>query len=94
MTITELSLGVNNLYITSLFPPRESLVSDILGAGDWNMEKLFYGVYRKGKDDLFAYKSTEEADYQNHEHVQGLVQRQHLVHHSDGFLHVYTDYVY
>ncbi len=38
-----LSLGGNNLYMTSLFPPRESLVSDI-PAGDGNIEKLFYGV--------------------------------------------------
>jgi hypothetical protein len=30
--------------MTSLFPPRESLVSDIL-AGDGNIEKLFYGVH-------------------------------------------------
>jgi hypothetical protein len=29
--------------MTSLFPPRESLVSDIL-AGDGNTKKLFYGV--------------------------------------------------
>ncbi len=32
--------GVNNLHMTSLFPPRESLVSDI-PAGDGNIEKLF-----------------------------------------------------
>jgi hypothetical protein len=42
MSITKLSLGGNNLYMTSLFPPRESLVSDI-PAGDGNIEKLFYG---------------------------------------------------
>jgi hypothetical protein len=30
----------NNLYLTSSFPPRESLVNDI-PAGDGNMEKLF-----------------------------------------------------
>ncbi len=29
--------------MTSLFPPRESLLSDI-PAGDGNIEKLFYGV--------------------------------------------------
>ncbi len=40
MSLTKLSLGGNNLYMTSLFPPRESLVSDIL-AGDGNIEKLF-----------------------------------------------------
>ncbi len=43
MSLTRLSLGGNNLYMTSLFPPRESLVSDI-PAGDGNIEKFFYGV--------------------------------------------------
>jgi hypothetical protein len=33
MSLTKLSLGGNNVYMTSLFPPRESLVSDI-PAGD------------------------------------------------------------
>jgi hypothetical protein len=40
MSHTKLSLGGNNLYMTSLFPPRESLVSDI-PAGDGKTEKLF-----------------------------------------------------
>jgi hypothetical protein len=45
MSLTKHSLGGNNLYMTSLFPPRESLVSDI-PAGDGNIEKaFFYGVY-------------------------------------------------
>jgi hypothetical protein len=46
MSLTKLSLGGNNIYMTSLFPPRESLVpvSDIR-AGDGNIKKLFYGVY-------------------------------------------------
>jgi hypothetical protein len=39
MSLTKLSLGGNNLYMTSLFPPKESLVSDI-PAGDGNIEKL------------------------------------------------------
>jgi hypothetical protein len=43
MSLTKLSLGGNNLYMTSLFPLREILVSDI-PAGDGNIEKLFYGV--------------------------------------------------
>jgi hypothetical protein len=43
MSLTKLSLSGNNLYMTSLFPPRDSLVSDIQ-AGDRNIEKLFYGV--------------------------------------------------
>jgi hypothetical protein len=49
MKLTKLSLCGNNLYLTSLFPPRESLVSDIL-AGDRNIEKtgisksFVYGV--------------------------------------------------
>ncbi len=40
MSLTRLSLGGNNLYMTALFPPRESLVSDI-PARDGNIEKLF-----------------------------------------------------
>ncbi len=40
MSLTKLSIGGNTLYMTSLFPPRKSLVSDIL-AGDGNIEKLF-----------------------------------------------------
>ncbi len=35
-----LSLGGNNVVIYKLFPPKESLESDIL-AGDGNIEKLF-----------------------------------------------------
>jgi hypothetical protein len=37
---TKLSLGGNNDVIYKLFPPGESLVSDI-PAGDGNIEKLF-----------------------------------------------------
>ncbi len=40
MSLTKLSVGGNNLYMSSLFSPRESLVSDI-PAGDGNIEKLF-----------------------------------------------------
>jgi hypothetical protein len=41
MSLTKLSLGGNNLYMTSsLFPPRESLVSDI-PAGDGNIASFF-----------------------------------------------------
>jgi hypothetical protein len=40
ISLSKLSLGGNNLYMTSLFPPRESLVSDI-PAGDGNIEKHF-----------------------------------------------------
>jgi hypothetical protein len=41
MLLTKLSLGGNNDdVIYKLFPPRESLVSDI-PAGDGNIEKLF-----------------------------------------------------
>jgi hypothetical protein len=40
MSLTKLSLGGNDLYMTSLFPPRESLVGDI-PAGDGAMKKLF-----------------------------------------------------
>jgi hypothetical protein len=43
MPLTKLFLGWNNLYMTPLFPARESLVSDI-PAEDGNIEKLFYGV--------------------------------------------------
>jgi hypothetical protein len=44
MSLTKLSLGGNNDVIYILFPPRESLVSDI-PAGDRNNEKLFFTVY-------------------------------------------------
>jgi hypothetical protein len=40
MPLTKLSLGGNNDVIYKLFPPKESLVSDI-PAGDMNIEKLF-----------------------------------------------------
>ncbi len=40
MSLSKLSLGRNNSYMTSLFPTRESLVSDIL-AGGGNIKKLF-----------------------------------------------------
>ncbi len=40
MSLTKLSIGGNNLYMTSVFSPKESLVSDI-PAGDGNIEKLF-----------------------------------------------------
>jgi hypothetical protein len=43
MSLIKLSLGGNNLYMTPLFPPRESLVSDIR-AVDGNIEKFFYGI--------------------------------------------------
>jgi hypothetical protein len=43
MSLTKLSLGGNNDVTSKLFPPRESLVSDI-PAGDGNIKKLFYGV--------------------------------------------------
>jgi hypothetical protein len=44
MSLIKLSLGGNNEVIYKLFPPRESLVSDI-PAGDGNIEKLVYSVY-------------------------------------------------
>jgi hypothetical protein len=40
MSITKLSLGGNNDVMYEIFPPRESLVSDI-PAGGGNIEKLF-----------------------------------------------------
>jgi hypothetical protein len=43
MSLTKLSLGGNNDVMYKLFPPRESLVSDI-PAGDGNIEKIFYSV--------------------------------------------------
>jgi hypothetical protein len=43
MSLTKLYLGGNNDVIYKLFPPRESLISDI-PAGDGNNKKLFYGV--------------------------------------------------
>jgi hypothetical protein len=47
--VTKLSLGRNNLFMTSYFPPRESLVSDV-PAGDGNIEKIFFTVYFFRKD--------------------------------------------
>jgi hypothetical protein len=44
MSLTKLSLGGNNDVINKLFPPKESLVSDI-PSGEGNIEKLFYGVW-------------------------------------------------
>ncbi len=47
MSFTKLSMGGNNDVIYKLFPPRESLVSDI-PAGDGNIEKLFLQcIYKK-----------------------------------------------
>jgi hypothetical protein len=43
MSLYKLSLGGNNYVIYKLFPPRESLASDI-PAGDGNIEKFFYGI--------------------------------------------------
>jgi hypothetical protein len=43
MSFTKLSLGGNISYMTSLFPPRESLESDI-PAGDSIFKSFFYGV--------------------------------------------------
>jgi hypothetical protein len=40
MSLTKISLGGNNDVIYKLFPPRESLVSDI-PAQDGNIDKLF-----------------------------------------------------
>ncbi len=43
MSLTKLPLGRNNLVMTSLFPPRESLVvTSRLGTG--NLRNFFYGV--------------------------------------------------
>jgi hypothetical protein len=46
MSLTKLSLGGNNDDIYKLFPPSESLASDI-PAGEVNIEKLFYGAVFK-----------------------------------------------
>jgi hypothetical protein len=48
MSLTKLSLGGNNDVIYKLFPPRESLASDIL-AQDGNIEKLYYAVGAQGE---------------------------------------------
>jgi hypothetical protein len=52
MSLTKLSLGENNLYMTSFFAPRESLVSDI-PAGDGNIGKLFYSVEHTEEEDSY-----------------------------------------
>jgi hypothetical protein len=41
MSLTKLSLGGNNDVIYKVFPPRESLASDI-PAGEGNIEQLFF----------------------------------------------------
>jgi hypothetical protein len=46
MSLTKLSLGRNNDVMYKLFPPRESLVSDIL-AGDGKIKKPFLIVGTK-----------------------------------------------
>jgi hypothetical protein len=50
MSLTKLPLGRNNSVMTSLFPPRESLVvTSRLGTG--NSPSFFYGAYtEKGAD--------------------------------------------
>jgi hypothetical protein len=65
MSLTKLSLGGNNLYMTSLYPPSESLVSDI-PVGDGNVEKLFLRGNlmcgdRRELEELEAIKEAEEA---------------------------------
>jgi hypothetical protein len=59
MSLNKLSLGGNNLYMTSLFLIRESLVSDI-PAGDGNIEKLFLQctVLQKVALDCLSYHAT------------------------------------
>ncbi len=54
MSLTELSLGGNNDVICKLFPPRESLVSDIPFL-DGNIESFFYGAVSLEK--IFHQKS-------------------------------------
>ncbi len=45
MSLTKLYLGANNDGIYELFPPRESLVSDIpAGLGTGTSKSFFYGV--------------------------------------------------
>jgi hypothetical protein len=65
MSLTKLPLGRNNSVMTSLFPPRESLVmTSRLGTG--NSRTFFYGVYSvvlsiegKGRGEIGgAYKTT------------------------------------
>ncbi len=59
MPLTKLSLIGNNDVIYKLFPPRESLVSDI-PAGDGNIEKLFLQctVLQKVALDCLSYHAT------------------------------------
>jgi hypothetical protein len=51
MSLTKLSLGGNNDVIYKLFPPRESLVSNI-PAGNGNIESFFYGERRHSELDF------------------------------------------
>jgi hypothetical protein len=58
---TKLSLGGNNDFITELFLPRGSLVSDI-PAGDGKLVNFFYGVvqiYRRNNKEPVIYVDRE-----------------------------------
>ncbi len=57
ISLTKLSLGGKKFYMTSLFPPRESLVSDI-PAGDGNIEKLFLRCLFTKQNEKKAKKSA------------------------------------
>jgi hypothetical protein len=63
-SFTKLSLGGNNDVIYKLFPPRESLVSDIL-AGDGNIKKLFYDVSNNSNSEIFLKKSLNDLEQLN-----------------------------
>ncbi len=56
MSLTKLSLGRNNLYMTSLFPPRESLVGKSHPGWGREYRKAFFTVYRTVQ---FSFQLTE-----------------------------------
>jgi hypothetical protein len=60
MSLTKLPLGGNNLFMTSLFPPRESLVVTS-GLGTGNSRTFFYGVGIKAPSFPFSLCLSEHS---------------------------------
>jgi hypothetical protein len=59
ISLTKFSLGGNNYVIYKLFPPRESLVSDI-PAGNGNIEKPFLRCTVLRKPNITKFKMKME----------------------------------
>jgi hypothetical protein len=57
MSLTKLPLGRNNSVMTSLFPPRESLVVTSRLRRE-TREPFFYGVESEGVSGFFPHENT------------------------------------